>query len=288
MEDQILQTRDMIELQLAALVRIMTQYGLNVVYAILLLIVGWWAAGRIAAGVRRACDHTDRIDETITGFATSITRYAVIALVIITVLQLFGFQTTSLVAVIGAASLAIGLALQGTLSNLAAGVMLLFFRPFQVGDYVELAGNTGTVKTLALFFTELATVDNVKIIIPNSDVWGSAVTNYSGHPTRRCDITVGISYEDDMDTAKEVFRKVIAEESRILADPEPFVEITNLGDSSVDVTLRVWVAADDLWPVRWFLIKRLKEALDEAGITIPYPHMHVVAQGQPLGVAEPG
>ncbi|PTW62324.1 small conductance mechanosensitive channel [Breoghania corrubedonensis] len=278
MEDQILQTRDLIELQLATFTQMMARYGLSVVYAIIVLIVGWWAAGRIANVVRRACERSDHIDNTVTGFASSITRYSVIALVIITVLQLFGFQTTSLVAVIGAASLAIGLALQGTLSNLAAGVMLLFFRPFQVGDFVELAGNTGTVKNLTMFFTELATADNVKIIIPNGDVWGSAVTNYSSHPTRRCDITVGISYDDDMDKAKKVFHAVIAEEPRILADPDPFVEITNLGDSSVDVTLRVWTSSADLWAVRWFLIKRLKEALDEAGISIPYPHMQMVGQ----------
>ncbi|MEI2386399.1 mechanosensitive ion channel domain-containing protein [Breoghania sp. JC706] len=287
MEDQILQTRDLIELQLASLMRLMAVYGLNVIYAIIILFVGWWAASKIAGSVRRACERSRHVDETITGFASSITRYAIIALVIITVLQLFGFQTTSLVAVIGAASLAIGLALQGTLSNLAAGVMLLFFRPFKVGDYVELAGNAGTVKNLTMFFTELATADNVMIIIPNGDVWGSAVTNYSAHPTRRCDITVGISYDDDMDTAKEVFHKVIAEESRILADPEPFVEITNLGDSSVDVTLRVWTLSSDLWAVRWFLIKRLKEALDEAGISIPYPHMQVVGQA-PVGAEQAG
>ncbi len=279
MEDQILKTRDLIEVQLASFMELGTRYGLSVLYAIVVLIVGWWAAGRISSLVGRACERSDHIDATVGGFATSITRYVILALVIITVLQLFGFQTTSLVAIIGAASLAIGLALQGTLSNLAAGVMLLFFRPFHVGDFVELAGNTGTVKNLTLFFTELATADNVKIIIPNGDVWGSAVTNYSSHPTRRCDITIGISYEDDMDKAKEVFRKVIGEEARILADPEPFVEITNLGDSSVDVTLRVWVLSSDLWSVRWFLIKRLKESLDEAGISIPYPHMQVVAQG---------
>ncbi|WP_346432855.1 mechanosensitive ion channel domain-containing protein [Breoghania sp.] len=170
MESQILQTYDLIELQLTAFMQVLTTYGLSVIYAILLLIVGWWWAAKISAVVRHACERTDHIDDTITGFAASITRYAIIALVIITVLQPFGFQTTSLVAVIDAASLTTGLALQGTLSNLAAGIMLLFFRPFQVGDYVDLAGNTGTVKNLALFFTELATVDNVKIIIPNSDV----------------------------------------------------------------------------------------------------------------------
>ncbi|WP_321499248.1 mechanosensitive ion channel domain-containing protein [Breoghania sp.] len=279
MEDQILKTRDLIEVQLANFMELGTLYGLSVIYAILVLIVGWWAAGKISSLVARACERSDHIDATIGGFATSITRYVILALVVITVLQLFGFQTTSLVAIIGAASLAIGLALQGTLSNLAAGVMLLFFRPFRVGDFVELAGNTGTVKNLTLFFTELATADNVMIIIPNGDVWGSAVTNYSAHATRRCDITVGISYDDDMDKAKEVFRTVIAEETRILADPEPFVEITNLGDSAVDVTLRVWVLSSDLWSVRWFLIKRLKESLDAAGICIPYPHMQVVAQG---------
>lgn len=280
METQLLETKDLIAAQVLAMMELLTTYGLSVIYAIIVLFVGWYAAGLISRAVKSGLERTTHVDATITSFATSTTRYFVLAVVIITVLQLFGIQTTSLIAVLGAASLAIGLALQGTLSNVAAGVMLLIFRPFRIGDYVEVADESGTVKSISLFITELATPDNVQIIIPNGDAWGSAVKNYSAHPTRRCDITVGIGYDDDMDAAMETFRKVIAEEDRIHAVPEPFVAITNLGDSAVDVTMRVWCQASDFWPLKFHLTKRLKEALDEAGISIPYPHMQVVANSQ--------
>lgn len=278
MESQLLETKDVIAVQMTAVIELLTTYGLSVIYAIVILIVGWMAAGMIGRGVRKALRRTNRVDETITGFAASTTRYFVLAVVIISVLQLFGIQTTSLIAVLGAASLAIGLALQGTLSNVAAGVMLLIFRPFRVGDYVEVAGQSGTVRAISLFVSELATPDNVQIIIPNGQAWGSAVRNFSAHPTRRVDITVGISYDDDMDKALAIFRQVIGADERIHADPEPFVAITNLGDSSVDVTLRVWCVAGDYWGLKFDLIKRIKEALDGAGISIPYPHMQVVQQ----------
>jgi small conductance mechanosensitive channel len=276
MENQLIETKDVITAQVSAVIELLTTYGLSVIYAVVILIVGWMAAGMIGRGVRKALNQTDRVDETITGFAASTTRYFVLAVVIITVLQLFGIQTTSLIAVLGAASLAIGLALQGTLSNVAAGVMLLIFRPFRVGDYVEVAGQSGTVKAISLFVSELATPDNVQIIIPNGQAWGSAVRNFSAHPTRRVDLTVGISYDDDMDKALATFRQVIGGDERIHAEPEPFVAITNLGESSVDVTLRVWCAASDYWGLKFDLTKRLKTALDAAGISIPYPHMQVI------------
>ncbi len=278
MESQLLQTKDVVTAQMMAVVEILTTYGLSVIYAIIMLIVGWIAAGMIGRGVRSALRRTDHVDETITGFAASTARYFVLAVVVISVLQLFGFQTTSLIAVLGAASLAIGLAMQGTLSNVAAGVMLLIFRPFRVGDYVEVAGESGTVKALSLFLTELATPDNVQIIVPNSQAWGASVRNYSAHPTRRVDITIGISYDDDMDAAMATFRQTIGADARIHAMPEPFVAITNLGDSAVDVTLRVWCAASDYWALKFDLTKKLKEALDAAGISIPYPHVQVVRQ----------
>ncbi|AXS39424.1 mechanosensitive ion channel domain-containing protein [Breoghania sp. L-A4] len=278
MESQLLQTKDLVAAQVVAVAEMLTTHGLSVIYAIIMLVVGWTAAGMIGRAVRSALRRTARVDETITVFAASTAHYFVLAVVIISVLQLFGFQTTSLIAVLGAASLAIGLAMQGTLSNVAAGVMLLIFRPFRVGDYVEVAGEAGTVKSLSLFLTELATPDNVQIIVPNSEAWGASVRNYSAHPTRRVDITIGISYEDDMDAAIATFRQTIGADARIHAMPEPFVAITNLGDSAVDVTLRVWCAAPDYWALKFDLIKRLKEALDTAGISIPYPHMQLVQQ----------
>lgn len=278
MEQQLLETKDLITAQVFALIELATTYGLSVVYAIIVLIVGWWAAGAISRAVRKGLQHTHRLDATIVEFAASTVRYFILAVVVITVLQLFGIQTTSLIAVLGAASLAIGLALQGTLSNVAAGVMLLIFRPFRAGDYVEVAGESGTVKSISLFVTELATPDNIQIVIPNGDVWGNAVRNYSAHPTRRVEIKVGIGYDDDMDKAMAVFHRVIDADDRIHRIPEPFVAITALGDSAVEVTARVWCATGDFWPLKFDLTKRLKEALDGEGISIPFPHMQIVRQ----------
>ncbi len=261
--------------ELANLFAQVTGVGLNVIYAIIILLLGWWVANLTKRMLRRAMDKTDHIDDTIAGFASSLARYFVLVIVLIAVLQLFGIETTSLVAVLGATTLAIGLALQGTLSHVAAGVMLLFFRPFKVGDYVEIGGQSGTVKEITLFTTELATPDNVQIILPNGEAWGSAVINYSAHPTRRVDITIGIGYDDSMDQAMETFKAVIAADDRIHASPDPFVAITNLGDSAVDVTLRVWCASSDYWALKFDLTKTLKSALDAAGISIPYPQMDV-------------
>ncbi|MEP3276372.1 MAG: mechanosensitive ion channel domain-containing protein [Stappiaceae bacterium] len=261
--------------ELASMFTKATGVGLNVIYAVIILLIGWWIANLTKRMLRRAMDKTNHVDDTIAGFASSLARYFVLAVVLIAVLQLFGIETTSLVAVLGATTLAIGLALQGTLSHVAAGVMLLLFRPFKIGDYVEIGGQAGTVKEITLFTTELATPDNVQIIMPNGEAWGSAVVNYSAHSTRRVDITIGIGYEDSMDKAMETFKAVIASEERIHKSPDPFVAITNLGDSAVDVTLRVWCAAGDYWGLKFDLTKNLKEALDAEGISIPYPQMDV-------------
>ena len=258
-----------------AAVEVITTYGLDVIGGIIILVVGWIAAGWIARAMRNALGKTDRVDETLRGFFSGLVRYAVLAVVIIAVLNRFGVETTSLIAVIGAASLAIGLALQGTLSNVAAGVMLLVFRPFRVGQYVEVAGHAGTVKELALFTTELATPDNVQIIIPNASVWGASVVNYSHHTTRRLDITLGIAYGDDIDHAFATVRKVLDAEDRMLGDPEPQIVVGELGDSSVNLYVRIWLEAADYWPAKFDLTKAFKEALDAAGISIPFPQRDV-------------
>lgn len=253
------------------LIPTVSQMGLNLLGALLVLIVGFWIAGRIRGWIRKALGKSPRFDDMLTAFLASIAYYTVVAITILAVLQQFGIETTSFIAVLGAAGLAVGLALQGTLSNVAAGVMLLIFRPFKFGQFIEVAGHAGTVKGLNLFTTELATPDNVQIIIPNSAVWGDSVKNYNGHPTRRCDITMGISYASDINKAMDVLRDVWSKDDRILKDPEAFQGVVNLGDSSVDIVVRLWVNGSDYWPVKFELTKAFKEAFDANGIDIPFP-----------------
>jgi len=255
-----------------------TEYGLDVIGAIVILIVGLTLSKWISSAVKSGLSRVKQVDSMLRGFFAALARYAVIAITLIAVLEQFGVETTSFVAILGAAGLAIGLALQGTLSNVAAGVMLLLFRPFKTGDFVEVGGISGTVADVSLFTTELTTPDNVQIIVPNSDIWGTAIKNFSAHATRRIQLIVGIGYGDDMDKAIEVLKGVIAAEPRIHADPEPFVAVSNLGESSVDITLRVWVDAGDFWPVNFTLPKAIKEAFDKNGVSIPFPqrdvHLH--------------
>lgn len=259
----------------AELMPVAIQIGTDVIAAIIILIVGFWIAGALQSVARRSLAKVERIDEMLAGFFASIVRYTIIAITLIAVLGQFGIETTSLVALIGAAGLAIGLALQGTLGNIAAGVMLLLFRPFKNGDYVEVAGHAGTVKHLGLFTTELATPDNVQIVIPNGDVWGSSLKNYSAHPTRRVDFVFGIGYGDNIDKAMSIILDAVRADKRILADPEPFLVCSNLGASSVDLTLRVWTASADYWAVKFDLTKAIKEAFDAGGIVIPYQTLTV-------------
>jgi small conductance mechanosensitive channel len=165
--------------------------------------------------------------------------------------------------------------MQGTLSNIAAGVMLLIFRPFRIGDYVEVSGQSGTVASINLFITELTTPDNKQIIVPNSNIWGQSVVNYSYHETRRLDLQVGVGYDDDVDLAMRIISEILEAESRALKEPEPLVVVGNLGDSSVDLTIRVWVTAADYWSMKFDLTKRIKQAFDAKGIGIPFPQMDV-------------
>ncbi len=250
---------------------LVTTYGLNVVGGILMLIFGFMIAGWLKSGVRRALKGRRGVDRTLQGFFASLVYYIAIAFVIIAVLGQFGVQTASLVALLGAVGLAIGFALQGTLSNIAAGVMLLFFRPFRVGDYVEVGGQAGTIQELTLFTTELATPDNVQIILPNGAIWGQAIKNYSFHPRRRVDFVLGIAYGDRIETAMQIIEDVIGGDKRILQDPAYQVVVGELADSSVNIIVRVWVEAGDYWPVKFDLTRSFKEAFDAGGITIPFP-----------------
>jgi small conductance mechanosensitive channel len=245
--------------------------GMNILVAVIILILGFWLAGRVQVWTMRALGRMPSMDEMLLKFFGTIARYLVLTFTILAVLAEFGVQTASLIAVLGAAGLAVGLALQGTLSNVAAGVMLLIFRPFREGHYVEAGGVAGTVKQLSLFTTELATPDNVQIIVPNSDVWGQPITNYTYHPQRRLDMTFGISYSDNIGKAMDIIRAELEADERCLAEPEPFIGVINLGDSSVDIVTRVWVNNAQYWPTKFDLTRRIKERFDENGVTIPFP-----------------
>ncbi|NNE84499.1 MAG: mechanosensitive ion channel [Alphaproteobacteria bacterium] len=254
---------------------LVTSYGLNVIGAIVVLIVGLIAAGWARKAVQRMLRRTGKVDDTLVGFLGSLVKYAVVAFTVIAVLQQFGVEATSLVAIFGAAGLAIGLALQGTLSNVAAGVMLLLFRPFKVGDVIDAGGHMGSVKAIALFTTEMATPDNVQIIIPNSAIWGTAIKNFSFNDTRRVDLVMGVDYGDDLDVAMATINRVIGEESRAKTDPEPTVAVSELADNSVNFVVRVWVEAGDYWGVYFDLTKNLKEQLEADGLNFPYPQRTV-------------
>jgi small conductance mechanosensitive channel len=258
------------------------EVGTRILSALIILVVGWlagnWAQRRVTS--------IKRLDATLTGFFGGFLKYGILAVSMITVLGQFGVQTASLLAVLGAAGLAIGLAMQGTLSNVAAGAMILVLRPFNVGDYIQAGGIGGTVKALGLFGTEMATPDNVYIFVPNGKIWGSDIWNYSRHPHRRQDINVGISYGDDMDKALGVIRTVLDAEPRLLRGEEgkePEVLVSNMGDFSVDLIVRFWCGRSDYWALKWALTKAIKEALDAGGITIPFPTRTLeVREGRPI------
>lgn len=244
----------------------------NALKALIVLVIGWMIAGAVSAWARKRVMSNPNIDNTIGSFVASIVKWVILLVVLIAVLGLFGIEATSLVAVLGAATLAIGLALQGTLNNLAAGVMLILFRPFKLGQFVDIAGTAGTVKDINLFVTELATPDNVQIIVPNGQAWGATISNFSTHETRRVDMTFGIDYGDDIDKAMKVITDLASADDRVHADPAPWVRVVNLGDSSVDLGVRVWCNAPDYWELKFHMTKTVKEAFDRDGISIPYPH----------------
>ncbi len=259
---------------------LVVDFGLKVVGALVVLVIGLWVASWLGGLVRRLALNQENIDNTLGNFFGSIVRWAVTAAVFIAVLQVFGVPATSFVAVLGALTLAIGLSLQGALGNIASGVMIMIFRPYKLGDFVELASVSGTVKDINLFQTVMSTPDNIKILVPNTQAISGVIKNYTGYPTRRVDIIFGIDYGDDMDKAIGIIGTVIAAEPRALKEPEPFVKVVNLNASSVDIQMRVWVNGDDFWPVKHALTKQVKAAFDQHGITIPYPHqVEIVKKG---------
>ncbi|WP_372025277.1 mechanosensitive ion channel [Tistrella mobilis] len=272
-----------IDAVIAALSTLAVTYGMAVLGAIAILIGGWLIAGWLEKGVDRSLGRVSHMDPTLRPFIASLVRYGILVLTVIIVLGQFGVQTASIIAVLGAAGLAIGLALQGTLSNVAAGIMLLFLRPFRIGDFIDAGGRAGSVINVNLFTTELKMADGVFMSLPNSQVWGQPITNYARNPIRRMDIVVGIAYDDDIDTAIEALSAVLAADERVLKDPAPQVMVTNLGESSVDITMRFNAAIGDYWSLRWDMMKRAKLAVEAAGCSIPFPQrdVHLIA---PKGV----
>ncbi|WP_116598191.1 mechanosensitive ion channel family protein [Primorskyibacter marinus] len=243
----------------------------NVLAAFLILFVGLLIGSWVKRRIVKVSERHARLDETLFHFLGNIARYIILGFAALFVLNTFGVQTTSIVAAIGAAGLAVGLALQGTLSNVAAGVMIIIFRPIKLGDFVEVAGVMGTVKDITLNTIELAGLSNTQIIVPNSEVWGNIITNYSIYDTRRSEWVFGVSYGSDLKTAETVIRETIMADPRSMTDPEPFIQVNNLGDFSVDFLVRVWVSSDDYFQYQADMKRKVKEALDSAGISIPFP-----------------
>lgn len=251
-----------------------TEYGIKIILAIAIYVIGKWLANLVTSLSRKALDKRG-MEPTIAGFTCNIIYALLMTIIIIATLGQLGIQTASFVAIIGAAGLAVGLALQGSLANFAAGVLMIMFRPCKVGDFIEAAGTNGVVNEISIFATTLKTGDNKTVIVPNSAIMGGNITNFSTAPTRRIDLVIGVSYEADLKKTKEVIKKVIDENSLILKDPAPTIAVAELADSSVNLVVRPWVNSGDYWPVRFELTENIKVQLDEAGIAIPFPQMDV-------------
>lgn len=258
---------------------IVTVWGLKVIAAIAIFIIGRWVAKGVRKGVRRMMEKADT-DPIIIGFVGSISYIALLAFVIIAALGQLGIQTTSFIAILGAAGLAIGLALQGSLANFAAGFLMIIFRPFKVGDFIEGAGVSGTVEAIQIFTTTLKTGDNKTIIIPNAKLSGDNIINYSAQKTRRVDMTVGVAYDADLSKVRDVLKDIISKESRAHTDPGPLIAVAELADNSVNFIVRVWTDKGDYWGVKFDMIETIKNRFDEEGIGIPFPQreIHIVSE----------
>lgn len=248
----------------------LVSHSSNIVLALLIFIAGSWIVGRIVNMIEKLLQARG-IDQALGGFVRGVLSSVLKFVVLIIALEQVGMDTTSLLALLGAAGLAVGLAMKDSLSNFASGVMLILLKPFKAGDYIEAAGVDGIVERITVFNTILATVDNKEIIVPNAQVYGGTITNYSARATRRVDLTIGISYGDNIKKARDLIAAVIADESRILTDNEPVIAVADLADSSVNLTVRVWVKSADYFPVKWQMLETIKTTFDENGVTIPFP-----------------
>lgn len=253
---------------------LLIHYALNLISAVIILVIGNIIVKVIASAVAKVL-HKEKMDSAVVEFIHALVRYLLFTIVIIAALSRVGVQTASVVAVIGAAGLAVGLALQGSLSNFAAGILIVAFRPFKSGDFVEVSNVSGSVKSIQVFSTELRTSDNKTVIVPNSSIIGNPITNYSRNSTRRIDLVIGVSYRADLQKTKAVLERIVEEDDRILTDPTPTIGVAALADSSVNFVVRPWVKTADYWAVTYSLNQTIKEELSKEGIDIPYPQMDV-------------
>ncbi len=260
--------------QIDQLIAVVTDYGLRIVAALLILLIGKWISGWVRK-IFRAGLEKRKVDVALVGFLGSIAYALLMIAVIITAISQLGVQTTSFIAVLGAAGLAVGLALQGSLSNFASGVLIILFRPFRAGDFVEAGGVMGIVDEIGILMTNMHSVDNKAIIVPNSQILGAHIVNFTANTTRRCDMVFGISYGDDIDKAKEIFQAVLDEDERCLKEPAPTIAVSELGDSSVNFIVRPWVKAEDYWGLYWDMQETMKKRLEAGGLSIPFPQRDV-------------
>jgi small conductance mechanosensitive channel len=252
----------------------LTGYAGNLLSGLVIIILGFWFSGRISSIIRTRLSRIKSVDATLSPVIASVIRYVILLIAFVAGLGSFGIETTSIIAVIGAAGLAVGLALQGTLSNVAAGVMLLFLRPFKVGDWMETGTVSGTVNEIGLFSTIINTFDNIYISVPNSSIWGSIIINHSKYNTRRMDLDIGISYNTDLDYAEQTLM-ALATDVRVLTEPAPQFLVVAYADSAITVRLRLYANVDTYFPLYWDMMRNIKPALDAAGIGIPFPQRDI-------------
>jgi small conductance mechanosensitive channel len=262
---------------------LVTIYGLKVIAAIAIFVIGRWVAKAVVSMIRKMMRNAE-VDQTLRRFVANMAYIALLAFVVLAALGQLGIQTTSFIAILGAAGLAVGLALQGSLSNFAAGFLMILFRPIRVGDFIEGAGTAGTVEEIAIFTTTLVTPDNKTVIIPNAALTGGNIVNWTVKGTRRVDMVMGIGYTDDIDKAKQIMADILAKDPRVLKDPAPAIAVSELADSSVNFVVRPWVKASDYWGVHNDTHEAVKKAFDAQGISIPFPqrdvhvYQHAVAE----------
>jgi small conductance mechanosensitive channel len=251
------------------------EYAMNIILALAIFFVGKWVVGEVTNLIIKGLRKRSKLDETLVVFFKNIIYYALLIVVILTALKQVGIETTSFLAILGAAGLAIGLALKDSLSNFASGVMIVFFKPFKIGDFVTAGGVSGTITEIHLFNTEFKTGDNQKILVPNASITSGSIINVNAHDKRRVDLLIGVGYEDDIKKVKELLTSIVASHEKILQDEANKIAVSELADSSVNFIVRAWVNTPDYWDVRFELIETIKTQFDQEGITIPYPQTDV-------------
>jgi len=249
-------------------------FGIDLAIALVIFFVGRIVISIIVRGMSKAMQK-NQVEKTLETFVCNLVRMALLIVVVIAAIGQLGIQTTSFIAIFGAAGLAVGLALQGSLSNFASGVLIVLFRPYKVGDFVEAAGIAGVVEQVQILTTILKTGDNKQVIVPNSQIMDSIITNYSANDTRRVDLVVGVSYEDDLDKVRKTLEEIVAADERVLAEPAVMIAVSELADSSVNFIVRPWCATSDYWPLTWDLTETIKKRFDQEGISFPFPQQDV-------------